>query len=144
MLTTWDAVSTLDRMLDDVMGSALGTAKSVSTFAPAIDVRTSDDAIVFHCDVPGVKHEDLEVTLENHVLTIKGARKFDGRENERVMLGRSYGAFSRSFTLPDSLDDEHLTADLADGVLTIRIPKPPKAQPRRIPIGAGASKQLTE
>jgi HSP20 family protein len=144
MLTTWDAVSTLDRMFDDVMGSALGTANSSRTFAPAIDVRTSDSEIVFHCDVPGVKQDDLEVTLENHVLTIKGKRKFDGKENEQAMLGRSYGAFSRSFTLPDALDDDHLAANLADGVLTVRIPKQPKAQPRKIQIGSGASKQLKE
>jgi HSP20 family protein len=144
MLTTWDAVSTLDRMLDDVMGSALGTAKTSRTFAPAIDVRASDSEVVFHCDVPGVKQDDLEVTLENHVLTIKGKRKFDGKENEQVMLGRSYGAFSRSFTLPDALDDDHLTANLADGVLTVRIPKQRKAQPRKIQIGSGASKPLKE
>lgn len=144
MLTKWDAVSTLDRMLDDVMGAALGTAKSASAFAPAIDVRTNENEVVFHCDVPGVKQEDLEVTLEDHVLTIKGKRNFEGRENEHVMLGRSYGAFSRSFTLPDSLDDEHLSANLADGVLAIRIPKLPKAQPRKIQIGTGATKELKE
>jgi HSP20 family protein len=97
---------------------------------------------VFHCDVPGVKQEDLEVTLENHVLTIKGTRRFDGKESEQVMLGRGYGAFSRSFTLPDALDDDHLTANLADGVLTVRIPKEPKAQPRKIAIGSGASKPV--
>ena len=79
MLTTWDAVSTLDRMLDDVMGSALGTA-SVSTFAPAIDVRTSDDDRLFIATSPGVKHEDLEVTLENHVLTIMELGSSTARE----------------------------------------------------------------
>ena len=144
MLTTWDAVSTLDRMFDDVMGSAFGTATNSRTFEPAIDVHASDREVVFICDVPGVKQEDLEVTLENHVLTIKGARKFDGKENAQVMLGRAYGAFTRAFTLPDALDDDHLTANLADGVLTVRIPKQPKAQPRKIQIGSGASKQLKE
>jgi HSP20 family protein len=145
MLATWNAVSTLDRMFDDVMGSAFGTATSNHTFNPAIDVRASDTEVVFICDVPGVKQEDLDVTLANHVLTIKASRKFDSNENEQVMLGRSYGSFSRAYTLPDSLDEEKLSAELADGVLTVRIPKLPKAQPRKIQIGVGSpTKQLKE
>jgi HSP20 family protein len=132
-------------MFDDVMGSAFGTATSNRTFTPAIDVRAGDTEVALVCDVPGVKQEDLEITLANHVLTIKGTRRFDTRDNEQVMLGRAYGSFSRSYTLPDALDDEKLSAQLADGVLTIRIPKLPKAQPRKIPIGGTAdAKQLKE
>ena len=145
MMNAWNAVSTLDRMFDDVMGSAFGTATNSRTFDPGIDVRATENEVVFICDVPGVKQEDLEVTLENHVLTIKGTRKFDGKENERVMLGRAYGAFHRAYTLPDSLDEENLSAHLADGVLTVRIPKQPKAKPRKIQIGVGSeAKQLKE
>ena len=145
MLTKWDAVSTLDRMFDDVMGSMLGTATSARTFDPSIDVHASDNEVVFVCDVPGIKQADLEVTLENHVLTIKGTRKFEGREDEQVMLGRAYGSFSRSYTVPEYLDDENLTARLADGVLTIRIPKQAKAKPKKIQISNGHdSKQLEE
>lgn len=144
MLTAWDAVSTLDRMFDDVMGSAFGTATNSRTFEPAIDVRASESEVVFMCDVPGVKQEDLEVTLENNVLTIKGMRKFESDDDDqRVMLGRAYGAFSRAFTLPDTLDEENLSANLADGVLTVRIPKHPRAKPRKIQIGSG-TKQLEE
>jgi HSP20 family protein len=143
MLTRWDAVSTLDRMFDDVMGSMLGTATSTRTFDPSIDVHASDSEVVFVCDVPGVKQDDLEVTLENHVLTIKGTRKFEGKENEQVMLGRAYGSFTRSYPLPEYVDDENLTAHLADGVLTIRLPKQAKAKPKKIAIAIGHdSKQL--
>lgn len=145
MLTTWDAVSTLDHMLDDVMGSAFGAATNSKTFEPAIDVRASESEVVFVCDVPGVKRENVEVTLENRVLTIKGERKFDSRDDERVMLGRAYGAFRCAYTLPDAVDEENLAASLADGVLTVRIPKHPKAKPRKIPIGGGSdAKQLKE
>lgn len=143
MLSTWNSFSTLDRMFDDVMGSAFGTATNPRTFSPAIDVRTTDNDVVFHCDVPGVKQEDLEITLENHVLTIAGTRRYAGDQNEQVMLGRAYGSFTRSFTLPDTLDEERLSADLSDGVLTIRIAKQPKAQPKKIPIGT-ETKQLTK
>ena len=145
MLTRWDAVSTLDRMFDDVMGSMLGTATSTRTFDPSIDVHASDNEVLFVCDVPGIKQDDLEVTLENHVLTIRGTRKFEGKENEQVMLGRAYGSFNRSYTLPEYVDDENLTARLADGVLTIRIPKQPKAKPKKIQISNGHdSKPLEE
>lgn len=145
MLTTWDAVSTLDRMLDDVMGSAFGAATNSRKFDSAIDVRASANEIVFVCDVPGVKRDALDITLDNHVLTIKGTRKFEGNDSEQVILGRAYGTFSRAFTLPDGLDEENLEANLADGVLTIRIPKHPAAKPRKITIGATPeTKQLEE
>lgn len=145
MLSNWNAVTTLDRMLDDVMGSAFGTAMSPRTFTPTVDIRATEDDVAFVCDVPGVKRDDLEVTLENHVLTLKGNRKFDSRDNEQVVLGRSYGEFSRSFTLPDGLDEEQLSAELADGVLTVRIPRHPKAKPRKITIrGDSGNKQLGE
>lgn len=145
MLSAWNAVSALDRMFDDVMGSAFGTALSSRSFEPAIDVRANDDEVVFSCDVPGVRQEDLEVTVENRVLTIKGSRRFESSKEEQVMLGRAYGAFQRAFTLPDHLDDQKLEAKLADGVLTIRIPKHAKAKPRKIEIGGGSEvKQLKE
>ena len=136
MLTTWDAVSTL---FDDMMGSTLGAATNSRTFTPDIDVRATDEELLLVCDVPGVKQEDLDVTLHEHVLTIKGARKFDSAPGQQVVIGRSYGSFTRSFTLPSSLDEEKLSADLHDGVLTIRIPKSPKSKPFKVQIG---TKQL--
>ncbi len=136
MLRTWNAASTLDRMFDDMMGSALGAATNSQTFIPDVDVRTSEEKIVLVCDVPGVKRENLDITVHNHVLTIKGAREFEGKEpSEQIVLGRSYGAFKRSFTLPESLDESKLSADLVDGVLTITIPKQPKAKPFKVEIG---------
>lgn len=145
MLSAWTVVPKLDRMFDDVMGSAFGTSTSNRTFNPAIDVRASDTEVALVCDVPGVRQEDIEITLANRVLTIKGTRHFESSETEQVMLGRSYGSFSRSYTLPDTLDEAKLAAELTGGVLTIRIPKLPKAQPRKIEIGVGAeSKRLNE
>jgi HSP20 family protein len=141
MLTAWNAFPMLDRLFDDVMndvtGTAFGKVGTQSTYNPAVDVRTNENEIVFVCDVPGLKREDLEITLESGVLSIKGQRRYDGNENDRVLLGRSYGAFANRFTLPDYVDAERMTADLADGVLTITVPKQPKAKPRRIDIGNG-------
>ena len=134
-------LDSLDRVLDDVMRSAFGTSGAATTsqkFQPAIDVRSDGDKIVFECDVPGMKHEDLEVTLDNQVLTIKGTRKLaSANDKQRVLLGRAYGSFSCSYTLPEGVDGERMTADLSNGVLTVSVPKLPQAKPRRIQIGGG-------
>jgi HSP20 family protein len=152
MLTLWNdapLLESFDRVFDDVMRSAFGTtgaAIKAQSFQPAVDVRSDDDKIVFEVDVPGMKHEDLEVTLDNQVLTIKGTRKLQsGDDKQRVLLGRCYGSFSCSYTLPEGIDAEHLTASLADGVLTVTVPKLPQAKPRRILIGNGSqAKQLSQ
>ena len=139
MLTAWDPVRLLDRMVDDVMHGSFGTATNARNYAPDVDVRSSEDRVLFYFDVPGVKKEDIEITLENGVLTVKGSRKFDpGTAREQLLLGRSYGTFARSFSLPEHLDEEKLTASLTDGVLAVEIPKLQKAKPRKIQIG-GAS-----
>jgi HSP20 family protein len=92
-----------------------------------------------------VKREDIEVTVENGVLSIRGQRQYQGNEKDRVLLGRAYGGVANRFTLPDYVDADRMTADLADGVLTITLPKQPKAKPRRIEIGSGnGHKQLGE
>lgn len=136
MLSVWDPVRLFDRMVDDVMHASLGTATNARSYAPDVDVRSNGERVVFSFDVPGVKKEDLDITLENGVLTVKGSRKFEPTgAKEQLLLGRSYGTFSRSFSLPEHLDEEKLSANLADGVLTIEIPKLQKAQPRRIAIG---------
>ncbi len=133
----------LDRLFDDVMtgiaGTSLGAASPVRSFAPAVDVRANEEEIVLTADVPGIKQEDLEITLDDGVLTIKGQRRYEGNGKDKVWLGRSYGSFTRSFTLPETVDPERLTADLADGVLTIRVAQQPKAKPRKITIAPRTS-----
>jgi HSP20 family protein len=136
MFTAMDAVPMLDGVFDDVIGAGSGYATKLSVFTPPVDVVAKDHELVFHIDVPGVKQENLEVTLENHVLSIKGSRKYEAGPNERQMLlGRSYGDFALHYTLPESVDGEQLAAYLGEGVLTLRVPKHPKAQPRKIQIG---------
>jgi HSP20 family protein len=143
MLAALDAVPVLDGLFDDVMGSAFGYATKTAVFTPSVDVIAKDHELVFQVDVPGVRQENLEVTLENHVLSIKGSRKYEAGPNERQMLlGRSYGEFLLRYTLPETADGERLAAYLADGVLTLRVPKHRKAQTRKIQIGGGGRSQL--
>jgi HSP20 family protein len=88
-----------------------------------------------------VKLDDLEITLENRVLAVRGVRRLERDENEKVTGGRPHGPFAVSCALPEGIEGDNLTADLADGVLTVRVPKQPKVQPRRIPIGSGADRK---
>jgi HSP20 family protein len=156
MTSAWTAFPVFDRLFeelyhrsDDVMtgnaGTALGTSAPIRSFAPAFDVRANQEEIVFIGDVPGLKHEDLEITLDQGVLTITGQRRYEGVKTDKVWLGRAYGSFKRSFTLPDTVDPQRLSADLADGVLTVRVAQQPKAKPRKIAISpAKAEPRLDE
>ena len=98
------------------------------------------DAYIFKADVPGIPEKDIEIQMTGNVLTIAGQRKLENvQEGERFFaLERGYGSFSRSFALPDGVDVEHVSAEVKDGVLTVRIPKKPEVQPRRISIGSSA------
>ena len=135
MMTTRNFVPTLDRVFDEVVRAAFRGESDAVPFTMAADIRESDCGYTFQLDVPGVKADDLEITLTNRVLAVRGARHFASGENEKVARGRPHGPFAASYSLPDSVEGERLTADLADGVLTIQVPKHPKAQPRKIPIG---------
>lgn len=150
MLRTWSAFSPLDRLLDDVMsdvmGATFGAAAGGRNYVPAADIRLNDQELIVHIDVPGVSKDNLEVALENGVLTIHGERKYEHGEKDRVLLGRGYGVFSKSIALPEDVDPERLSADLRDGVLSIRVPKHERARPRRIEVTGGAleAKQLNQ
>jgi HSP20 family protein len=144
MFTAFNAVPMLDSVLNDVMGSALGYATKTARFTPSTDIIAKEHEVVFQLDVPGVKSENLEITLENRILSIRGARKYEAGPNEQQMLlGRAYGEFSLRYTLPETVNGEQLVAYLADGVLTLRVPKHAKAQPRKIQISGGGRSQLS-
>ena len=105
-------------------------------WSPAVDVREEDGAYVVECDIPGVRVEDVDVTLENGVLSIRGERKEERREEGDTWhrIERFSGSFSRRFSLPDTVDTDEADASMNDGVLIIRIPKSEKAVGRRIEI----------
>jgi len=109
-------------------------------FAPSFEVRETKDAYIFKADVPGIPEKDIEIQMTGNVLTISGQRKVENvQEGERFFaLERGYGSFSRSFALPDGVDVEHVSAEVKEGVLTVRVPKKPEVQPRRISIGSSA------
>ncbi|ATB30565.1 Hsp20/alpha crystallin family protein [Melittangium boletus] len=125
------------------VGRMLGTEQTW-TFAPAFEVKETNDAYVFKADVPGVKEEDLEISLTGDRITISGKRENERQEDSDRFYAyeRSFGSFSRSFTLPEGVDAEHCVADLKEGVLHLRLPKLPEVQPKRIQVGTSeAGKQ---
>ena len=106
-------------------------------FAPSFDVKENRDGYVFRADLPGVKEEDLEISLTGNRLAISGRREEEKREQGETYYAseRSYGSFSRAFTLPDGTDAENVKAELKNGVLQVVVPKKPEVQPRKITIG---------
>jgi HSP20 family protein len=125
-LMRWDPFPELGRM----------TGRRGEGFVPAFDVKETKDAYLFRADLPGVRDEDLELSVTGNRLTVSGRREEEKQEEDERMYAyeRSYGAFSRSFVLPDGADDEHIDAELKNGVLTLTVPKKPEVQPRRIQI----------
>jgi HSP20 family protein len=105
-------------------------------FAPSFDVKENKEGYVFRADLPGVKDEDLEIALTGNRLTISGKREQERREQGETYYAteRSYGSFSRAFTLPDGTDGENVKAELKNGVLQVVVPKKPEVQPRKITI----------
>jgi HSP20 family protein len=111
-------------------------------YAPAFEVKETKEAYLFKADLPAVKEEELEIALTGNRLTIAGKREAEEEEkNETIYVyERMYGAFTRTFTLPDGIDAEHVRAELKEGVLRVVVPKLPEVQPRKIAIGVKAPK----
>jgi HSP20 family protein len=112
------------------------------SFAPRFDVHETAGELVFRADLPGIKQENLQITLTAHQRRIAGRREqAKHEESERSYLAeREYGAFERVFTLPESIDTEKLQATMTDGVLSVVVPKKPETQPRQIPITVAVPK----
>ncbi len=107
------------------------------TFVPAVDVYEDEHSLTLKLEVPGMKEEDIHVTLENQTLTVSGERKFENEEKEENFhrIERRYGSFTRSFRLPNTVDAEKVEAGYDKGVLKITLAKRAEARPKTIKIG---------
>ena len=110
-------------------------------FVPAVDVYEDEKKVVLKLEVPGIEEKDLDVSVENHTLTVKGERKLDKEEKEENFhrIERRYGSFYRSFTLPTTVDTESVAANYSAGVLKLELKKKPEAQPKQIKVNVGHS-----
>ena len=135
MLTRWDPFAELNRLSTDVNRL---WAEQQRGFEPAVDILEEADRIVMQVEVPGMKVEDVQVHVENNVLTLSGERRIEHEENKERYhrIERSYGSFSRAFILPKSVDGDAIDAKLEDGVLRLGLPKKAVAEKRKIEIAS--------
>jgi HSP20 family protein len=125
------------------LSQVLHNQGAVGAFVPPADLLIDDEGVTVYMDVPGLRSENIEIELENDVLTISGERPFpyareDGSGPAR-RIERGFGKFQRSVRVPGGLDPEAIEASLSEGVLTLHIPKPETLRPRRIEIKADAN-----
>ena len=147
MLTRWDPFAEMARLQDQMFRGALRESQKDENFAfaPAVDIFEEKDAILVKAELPGVRTNDVHVSVENDVLTIRGERKLEKSDKREGYhrIERAYGSFTRSFALPKTVDTQKVDADMTDGVLTVRIPKKAAPEPRRIEVkssGSGTTK----
>jgi HSP20 family protein len=135
-------VSSFQDEVERIFRQAVGeraAATPAGAFSPALDVEETEDGFTLHVELPGVDAEQVDVSLEENVLTIAGERRFyDEREAEGFRrIERHFGRFHRAVRLPDRVHADGVTASYRDGLLTITVPKAEEAKPRRIQITAG-------
>ena len=114
-------------------------ALTASSFVPAVDIYEDEHNIILTAETPGVEEKDLDISLENGVLTISGERKMENEEKQDNFhrIERSYGRFTRSFTLPPTVDNENVKAEFSNGVLKVTLAKREEAKPKQIKIEPG-------
>jgi HSP20 family protein len=139
-----DSLLGMSREMDRLAGAMWPDAgNGTSLVAMPAEVVETDDEIRFEVEMPGFRQEDLDITLENNVLTIAGEKRMQGeegrKESEYRLFERRYGRYQRSFTVPPTVRGDQCDAHYEDGVLSVRLPKAEEARPRRIEIRSGVS-----
>jgi HSP20 family protein len=143
-LNRWEpfrGAATLHDHLNRIFNEGLnrGDESNLTTWAPAVDIMETEHELVVKADLPDVDPKDLDIRVENNILTIRGERKFQKQVNENnyLRVERSYGTFARSFSLANTVNSEAIKADYQNGVLTLVIPKREEAKPKQIKVNVG-------
>lgn len=137
----------LNRLFSDFFGRT-SQDQNLTPWAPAVDILEGEHELVVKADLPDIKPEELDIRVENNILTIRGERKFEkvarsagagekADERNYLRVERSYGSFARSFSLANTVNTEAIKADYKDGVLTLNIPKREEAKPKQIKVNVG-------
>ena len=127
----------MNRLFDDAgRGWRADEPSATTTWSPAVDIYETENEIVVQAELPGVDRKDISLNLENNVLTLKGERRFEKetKEENYHRIERSYGGFSRAFSIPATVDEEKIRADYRDGILKIALPKKEQVKPKQIRI----------
>ena len=133
--------SEVDQLFNSFLGAGSLFGRSVGeglrdAWVPAVDVQETDKSFIFRAELPGHRKDDIEITLEENLLTLSGERELDEKNEGETYhrIERAYGKFSRSFSLPSQVDSSKVAASFKDGLLTIEVSKSEQAQPRKIEI----------
>jgi HSP20 family protein len=127
------------RAFEDALNELLHEPAAGRPWTPPVDILETQNELIVKADLPEVKLEDITIHLENGILSLKGDRRFEHKEDNKAgyhRLERSYGVFARNFAIPESVDAEKVQAAFKEGVLTITLPKKEIAKPRSIKVNA--------
>jgi HSP20 family protein len=141
-MTTSSPVFGLRREIDRLFEDAF--TRDGMSWTPAVDIKETESELRVELELPGLKPEDVEITAENGVLTIRGEKRSERKEDEQSryhVVERTYGSFMRTFQLPQGIDEDQIGAEFDNGILSLRIPKTALPQPRRIQINAAQKSQ---
>ena len=134
----WLEVEDMSNRLHRLFGEASGEERATrSSWAPTVNVREANDELLLTAELPGMSIEDIEIEVENNVLTLIGEKKEEKEESEDLRFHvreRAYGSFTRAFTLPRTVQTEKISAHMKDGILFVQMPKAPEAKSRKISI----------
>ena len=152
MLTRWDPFrefvtlqDRMNRLFRDSFGpEGKDEALTTTAFAPPVDVYEDEHNVTLKIEVPGIDEKDIDVRIENNTLTVHGERKFEKEEKEENYrrVERQYGSFTRTFTLPSTVNHDNVQADYDKGVLKIKLAKKAEAKPKQIKVNVGSQKTL--
>jgi HSP20 family protein len=150
VLTRWEPFrefTTLQDRMNRLFRDSFGEGQDALTatnFAPAVDVYEDEHNVTLKIEVPGIDEKDIDVRIENNTLTVHGERKYekDEKEENYRRIERQYGSFTRSFTLPTTVDTEKVSANYEKGVLKITLAKKAEAKPKQIKVSVGSEKTL--
>jgi len=144
-LNRWEPfrnTATLHEQLNRMFGEGFNRQEesNLTAWAPAVDILETEQELVVKADLPDIDPKELDIRVENNILTIRGERKFEKQVNEEnyLRVERSYGSFARSFSLANTVNSEAIKADYQNGVLTLVIPKREEAKPKQIKVNVGA------
>jgi HSP20 family protein len=142
-LSNFRSTSTLQDQINRLFNDTFertGQESNLTAWAPAVDIYENEHELVVKADLPDIDPKDLDIRVENNILTIRGERKFEKKVNEDnyLRVERAYGAFSRSFALANTVNPDGIKADYQNGVLTLVIPKREEAKPKQIKVNVGA------
>ena len=151
VLTRWDPFrefntlqDRMNRLFHDSFGEGREEALTTTAFAPPVDVYEDEHNVTLKIEVPGIEEKDIDVRIENNTMTVHGERKFekDEKEENYRRVERQYGSFTRTFTLPNTVDTENVSANYDKGVLKIKLAKKAEAKPKQVKVNVSGERAL--